>query len=86
MDFAEPENWRRIRAEAEAFTAENVTPAMLEEELRTGDGVSRPLMEAMGRRGWITPTWPAEEGGAGLDPFEAGVMLAAIRAGGGPTV
>jgi alkylation response protein AidB-like acyl-CoA dehydrogenase len=86
MDFTEPKNWQRIRAEAQAFAAEHVTADMIEEELRTGDGVSRPLMEAMGRRGWIAPTWPKEEGGAGLDPFEAGVLMDAIRAAGGPTI
>jgi alkylation response protein AidB-like acyl-CoA dehydrogenase len=75
-----------MRAEAEAFAAEHVTPDILEEELRTGDGVSRPLMEAMGERGWVALTWPTEEGGGGLDPFEAGVVLAAIRVAGGPTV
>jgi hypothetical protein len=86
MDFHEPEHLRHIRAEAEAFAAEHVTPAMVEEELRTGDGVSRPLLRAMGARGWVAPQWPKEEGGAGLDPFEAGAMMAAIRAAGGPTV
>lgn len=86
MDFDEPETWKRIRAEAEAFAAEHVTPEVIEEERRSGDGVSRPLMKALGERGWIAPTWPKEEGGAGLDPFEAGVMLSAIRAAGGPTI
>ena len=34
-------------AEAGAFVAEHVTPELLEDELRTGDGVSRPMMRAM---------------------------------------
>jgi alkylation response protein AidB-like acyl-CoA dehydrogenase len=86
MDFNEPESVRRIRAEAEAFAAEHVTPDMVEDELRSGDGVSRPLMKAMGERGWIAPVWPNDEGGAGLDPFQAGAILGAIRAAGGPTI
>jgi len=86
MDFHEPPHLEKIRAEAEAFAAEHVTSEMVEEELRTGDGVSRPLLRAMGAKGWVASTWPAEEGGAGLDPFEAAAMLAAIRAVGGPTV
>jgi 3-oxocholest-4-en-26-oyl-CoA dehydrogenase alpha subunit len=86
MDFDEPDNWREIRAEAEAFAREHVTPEMIVEELETGDGVSRSLMKALGERGWIAPTWPEEEGGAGLDPFEAGVVLTAIREAGGPTI
>ena len=64
----------------------HVTPAVVEEELRSGDGVNRPLMEAMGARGWVALTWPPEEGGAGLDPFEAAAVLGAIRAAGGPTI
>jgi alkylation response protein AidB-like acyl-CoA dehydrogenase len=86
MDFTEPENVKRIRAEADAFAAEHVTTEMVVEELRNGDGVSRPLMKALGERGWIAPTWPEDEGGAGLDPFEGAAILAAIRAVGGPTV
>ena len=86
MDFSEPPHWADIRREAEAFVAEHVTPEMIAEELATGDGVSRPLMRALGQRGWIAPAWPKEEGGAGLDPFEAGVVTATIRASGAPTI
>jgi 3-oxocholest-4-en-26-oyl-CoA dehydrogenase alpha subunit len=86
MDFAEPESWRQVRREAEAFAAEHVTEAMIIDELRSGDGVSRPLMKAMGQRGWIAPTWPKEEGGADLDPFQAVIIADAIRQVGGPTI
>jgi alkylation response protein AidB-like acyl-CoA dehydrogenase len=86
MDFNEPTSVKRVRAEAEAFARTHVTAEMVEDELRTGDGVNRPLMKALGARGWIVPTWPKEEGGAGLDPFEAGAILTAIRSVGGPTV
>ena len=86
MDFHEPPHLEAIKAEAEAFAAEHVTAEMVEEELRTGDGVSRPLLRAMGAKGWVAPMWPPEEGGAGLDPFETAAMLGAIRAVGGPTV
>ena len=86
MDFTEPESWARIRREAEEFAAEHVTEGMIAEELTSGDGVSRPLMRALGARGWIAPTWPKEEGGAGLDVFEAAVIADTIRQAGGPTV
>jgi alkylation response protein AidB-like acyl-CoA dehydrogenase len=86
MDFREPPHWAEIRAEAQRFVAEHVTHAMIAEELETGDGVSRPLMRALGRRGWITPTWPKEEGGAGLDAFDASVLMSTIRASGAPTI
>jgi 3-oxocholest-4-en-26-oyl-CoA dehydrogenase alpha subunit len=86
MDFHSPPHLEAIQAEAEAFAAEHVTADVVEEELRTGDGVSRPLLQAMGAKGWVAPMWPRSEGGAGLDPFEASAMLNAIRAAGGPTV
>ncbi|HEY6472794.1 MAG TPA: acyl-CoA dehydrogenase family protein, partial [Acidimicrobiales bacterium] len=86
MDFSEPPRLKDIQAEAEAFAAEHVTAEIVEEELRTGDGVNRSLLQAMGAKGWVAPGWPEEEGGAELDPFETAAMLAAIRALGGPTV
>jgi len=86
MDFSEPAHLRDIRAEAEAFVAQHVTPELLEEELRTGDGISRSLLRAMGAKGWVAAMWPKEEGGAGLDPFETATMLGVIRAAGGPTI
>lgn len=86
MDFREPPHWADIRRAAEAFVAEHVSAEMIAEELATGDGVSRPLMKALGERGWITPTWSTDEGGAGLDAFEAGVLLNTIRASGAPTI
>jgi alkylation response protein AidB-like acyl-CoA dehydrogenase len=86
MDFLEPPGWAAIRAEADVFVAEHVTPEMLAKERATGDGVNRPLMQAMGRRGWIAPTWPVAEGGRGMDAFDAAVLLEAIRASGAPTI
>jgi alkylation response protein AidB-like acyl-CoA dehydrogenase len=85
MDFSEPENWARIRREAEEFTAEHVTREVIEHERRTGDGVDRALTRKLGERGWIASGWPVDEGGAGLDPFEAAALWNALRKGGVPT-
>jgi hypothetical protein len=86
VDFHEPPHLQNIRTQAQAFAAEHITPEMLEDELRTGDGISRSLLKAMGAKGWVAPMWPKEEGGAGLDPFETAAMLAVIRGAGGPTI
>jgi 3-oxocholest-4-en-26-oyl-CoA dehydrogenase alpha subunit len=86
MDFTEPANWACIRSDAEAFLAEHVTREVIENERRTGDGVDRALTRKLGERGWVAPTWPVEEGGAGLDPFEAAVLLDTLRKGGFPTI
>ncbi|SPM31545.1 acyl-CoA dehydrogenase family protein [Mycobacterium terramassiliense] len=85
MDFSEPENWARIRREAEEFTAEHVTREVIEHERRTGDGVDRALTRKLGERGWIASGWPVADGGAGLDPFEAAALWNALRKGGVPT-
>src|SRR6202012_1659654 len=86
MDFTEPANWRRIRAEAEEFVARHVPRAVIENERRTGDGVDRALTRKLGERGWVAPTWPVADGGAGLDQFEAAVLLDTLRQGGVPTI
>lgn len=85
MDFSEPENWTRIRREAEAFVAEHVTREVIEHERRTGDGVDRALTRKLGEGGWIAAGWPIAEGGAGLDPFEVAALWNALRKGGVPT-
>jgi alkylation response protein AidB-like acyl-CoA dehydrogenase len=85
MDFTEPENWIDVRRQAESFVAENVTREMIETERRTGDGVNRELTAKLGKRGWVAWTWPVDEGGGGLDQFEASVLLSALRKGGVPT-
>jgi alkylation response protein AidB-like acyl-CoA dehydrogenase len=86
MDFTEPENWARIRREAEEFVAAHVTREMIEHERRTGDGVDRALTRKLGERGWVAAGWPVAEGGAGLDPFEAAALWDALRKGGVPTI
>jgi alkylation response protein AidB-like acyl-CoA dehydrogenase len=85
MDFTEPENWARIRREAEQFVAANVTWDAIEHERRTGDGADRALTRKLGERGWIASGWPVAEGGAGLDPFETAALWDALRKGGVPT-
>jgi len=86
MDFSEPANWTRIRSDAEEFVARYVTREVIENERRTGDGADRELTRKLGERGWIAPAWPVEEGGAGLDQFETGVLLDTLRRGGVPTI
>jgi hypothetical protein len=85
MDFTEPANWTRIRRDAQDFIARHVAREVIENERRTGDGVDRELNRKLGERGWAAPMWPVAEGGAGLDHFEATVLLNTLRRGGVPT-
>ena len=56
------------------FIEEHLTDAVHEEEWETGAGHNRAFHKALGERGWIVPTWPIEDGGAGLSNFEAGII------------
>jgi alkylation response protein AidB-like acyl-CoA dehydrogenase len=49
------------------FLDQVVTPEVHEHERLTGDGFNEGVHLALGARGWLFPSWPVEEGGAGLD-------------------
>lgn len=74
--------WR----EARAFFDENVTTEVLEDELINGGGFNEALHLAMGARGWVAPQWPAEEGGAGLDPLRARIIADEWARSGAPYI
>ncbi|HLN18483.1 MAG TPA: acyl-CoA dehydrogenase family protein [Acidimicrobiales bacterium] len=58
-------------AEVRAFCDEYVTEELHDEEHRTGDGFNLRLHLALGAKGWLLPTWPVEDGGAGLNAIQA---------------
>lgn len=71
-----------FRAEVQQFLAENF-PAELKGKANALAGVEGPTAEspaqtgwreAMGARGWGTPTWPREYGGGGLTRKEARIL------------
>lgn len=63
-----------FRAQVRAFLDEAMTERVRAHELETGDGFDLELHLALGARGWLTPTWPVEEGGAGLDPVSCRIL------------
>ncbi len=65
---------RRFAEEVRTFLDEIVTPEVHEKERRTGDGFDEGVYLALGRRGWIRPSWPVDEGGAGLGPVERRII------------
>jgi 3-oxocholest-4-en-26-oyl-CoA dehydrogenase alpha subunit len=65
---------RRFWEEVRAFCDEHLTDEVHEHEWRTGDGMHEAFHLALGRRGWIFPTWPKEEGGAGLTKLQAAIL------------
>jgi alkylation response protein AidB-like acyl-CoA dehydrogenase len=68
------------------FFEEHVTEAVHEEERRTGSGFNEGLHLAMGARGWLTPGWPAEEGGADLDPVRRRILEHELERSGAPAM
>ncbi len=60
--------------EVRAFMAEHVTEDVLDEERVTGNGFNERVHLALGEKGWLMPAWPAERGGAGLDPVRARIL------------
>lgn len=68
------EDTRRFWVEVREFFEEHVTEDVLDEERATGGGFSESLHLALGKRGWVAPRWPTEEGGAGLDAMRARII------------
>jgi 3-oxocholest-4-en-26-oyl-CoA dehydrogenase alpha subunit len=73
-------------AEVRDFCDEYVTADVLDEEFRTGSGFNTRLHKALGERGWILPTWPLEEGGAGATRLQAALLGYELRARHAPMI
>ncbi|TMK64597.1 MAG: acyl-CoA dehydrogenase [Actinobacteria bacterium] len=74
--------WKEVRA----FCAEHVTEEVLEEERRTGAGFNEALHFALAERGWLTPDWPVEDGGAALDPLRHQILVTELRRSNAPLI
>jgi alkylation response protein AidB-like acyl-CoA dehydrogenase len=77
MDFGVMElddDTRRFWAEVREFLDEHLTDEVRDHEWRTGDGFNLGLHLALGTKGWIFPTWPKDEGGAGLTELQALIL------------
>jgi 3-oxocholest-4-en-26-oyl-CoA dehydrogenase alpha subunit len=70
LDDATQAFWVEVRD----FCDEYVTAEVLDEEFRTGSGFNERLHRALGARGWILPTWPREEGGAGATRLQGALL------------
>lgn len=89
MDFSVldlDEDLTAFVAQVREFLAEHLTQDVLDEEWETGAGHNRRFHRALGARGWIFPTWPVEEGGAGLDPLRAHLLEAEMRRRDAPSI
>jgi alkylation response protein AidB-like acyl-CoA dehydrogenase len=65
---------QRFAADVRGFLDEIITPEVPEHERRTGDGFNESVHLALGERGWLYPSWPVADGGAGLDEVSCAVL------------
>jgi 3-oxocholest-4-en-26-oyl-CoA dehydrogenase alpha subunit len=72
--------------EVRNFCDEYVTVDVLDEEFRTGSGFNERLHKALGERGWILPTWPRQEGGAGATRLQAALLRYELEAHHAPMI
>ena len=89
MDFspiALDERTRDFWHDARTWLDDHVTTEVVEADWRSGDGHNPQLHRALGSRGWVCPTLPVEEGGAGLDPLEARILEHELAAHHAPTL
>jgi 3-oxocholest-4-en-26-oyl-CoA dehydrogenase alpha subunit len=80
------EDIRQFWTEVREFFDEHVTDTVLEEERSNGSGFCESLHLALGKRGWVAPRWPTEEGGAGLDALRARLVTTELVRSGAPFV
>jgi 3-oxocholest-4-en-26-oyl-CoA dehydrogenase alpha subunit len=67
---------KAIRAEFRAYLDRLLTPEVRAATLGAEGGpVYRETIRRMGRDGWLTPGWPVEHGGKGLDPQTQKILL-----------
>ena len=73
-----------FRAEAAAFVAEHITPAVIERAYRTGTMHDWGVHRALAERGWVAAAWPVEDGGEGRGTFDMLVLLDELARAGAP--
>ena len=68
MDFSFPAEVEAFREEVRAFLAERLTPEVQDESRHCTDyyhGFNKRITREVGAQGWLTMTWPVEDGGMG---------------------
>ena len=67
---------RQLRHEFRAYLANLMTPQRREATRSRESGAAyRETLQQMGRDGWLTPGWPREYGGRGLDPLAQKIVM-----------
>ncbi|HZP31307.1 MAG TPA: acyl-CoA dehydrogenase family protein, partial [Acidimicrobiia bacterium] len=80
-DEAEPTG---LAAELRAFLAEHCPPELVDHAWETGTLHDWGLHRALAERRWLAVSWPREQGGLGLDPFETAAFNEELARAGAP--
>jgi 3-oxocholest-4-en-26-oyl-CoA dehydrogenase alpha subunit len=76
VHVAYTEAQQALRAEFRSYLAQLMTPEAREATRSRESGPAfRALLRRMGADGWLTPGWPPEYGGRGLDPLAQKIVL-----------
>ncbi len=84
FDLPDLPDTHSLRGEVRAFLAQHAPAWTPEERARSWMGFDRGFSRALGARGWIGMTWPAEYGGHGRSAMERMVVLEELLAAGAP--
>ena len=87
MDFAFSPEEEAFRAEVRAFLRDNPPERFPEDGMDAGYGSgahSRPFMQALGARGWLSMSWPRAFGGQERPMVYRLILLEELAAAGAP--
>lgn len=65
---------RALQLEIREFLDTIFTPEVTAHEDATGSGHDEGVARALGARGWLYPSWPVEQGGAGFNRLQQHIM------------
>lgn len=85
MDFRLGPKSDAFREEVRVFLDEHLDTEIIERAHRTGTNHDKDFHRAIGTKGWIAASWPAEYGGQERDPFEMTALRDELRLAGAPT-
>ena len=89
MDFGFTPEEEKFRQEVHQLLEKEVTPDIVAETDEYGAGfgpLGRKLLQKLGARGWLTPTWPPEYGGLGASEMMGFIVRDELAYAGGPTI
>ena len=90
MDFSDTPEDAAFRREVPAFVAKELPPDMrAPDEMTLGVGVGEDprdmeWLKKLATRGWVSPSWPTEYGGAGLPAMQQVIFNEEVARGRAP--